>query len=92
MSTIDVHPLEELANPLGLARILLITTLIHGIPFFIRAYKDHTLAAEWAASKAYWTGVVAWFILLWMVISSLIPFRYILHRIHPILIAQTHEL
>jgi hypothetical protein len=82
MSTIDVPPFEDPTDTLGLARILLITTLIHGVPFFIRAYKDHTLAAEWAASKAYWTGVVAWFILLWMVISSLIPFRYILHRIH----------
>ena len=78
MSIIDVSSPPSKLTVSGLARILLITSLIHGIPFFVRAYQNHTLGAEWAASKAYWTGVVAWFILLWMVISSLITFRYFL--------------
>lgn len=61
----------------GLARICLVTALIHAIPFFVRAYQRQTLLAEWNVSVAWWTGIVAWFILLWIIISSLVPLRYI---------------
>ena len=66
----------------GLARILLVITVVHAIPFFVRAYQQETLAREWSANKAWWTGIVSFFVLLWIFISSLIPIRLVLTRVH----------
>jgi hypothetical protein len=60
-----------------LARTALVITLIHAIPFFVRAYQRETLMMEWDASRAWWTGIVAFFILLWITISSVVPLRFV---------------
>src|SRR5208282_1867285 len=44
---------------IGLARISLVITVVHAVPFFVRAYRQESLGMEWNANRAWWTGIAS---------------------------------